>query len=299
MKNFSNDVDVVLVKATFKKMAEITRNDVSTAKYRMAQAIRVSAGKRESLEYDKDGADIHDVRKAGVDLNNFTKWAASVFVGCSSSQFIEGIQEMINADGADLRRQQVCLDSDDEEEELEAMREIPTCGPLVGLDLDAMCENLQLEEALQEMVIQSPYSIWRSMKGRKVIIEMMDTANEQLFWMASILESRRRQQTANASSLVDPQAWPPPDSAAWRVAKDVLPEVFDDANVHYCAAVMRKRMVMHFIPLVNEEKFTTQILRDQMQALVLATSEVVVNRLTEECYPSLVNVYEDAMRSRR
>ena len=44
---------------------------------------------------------------------------------------------------------------------------------------------------------------------------------------------------------------------------------------------------------------TTQILKDQMQALVLATSEVVVNRLTDECYPTLVNVYEDAMRSRR
>merc|ERR1712072_56357 len=156
-----------------------------------------------------------------------------------------------------------------------------------------------METSLQEMVAGSSYSIWRSIKGRKVVIEMMDSVNEHLYWMASILESRRQEATADASKLVDPEVWPPEDAQGWKVAKAILPDVFEDANVHYCSGVVRKRMIMSFIARVNEEKYSTSTLRDQMQALVLATSEILVTKLADECYPRLVDTYEETLRQRR
>merc|ERR1712134_72769 len=102
MKNYSNDVNPVLVKATFKRMAQVDeRQSTNEVKKRMANAIRVNTGSRGQMEQQDDD---YDVMARGIELDQFEKWAAAVFINCDMSEFIEGVLEMIKTDGSELRR---------------------------------------------------------------------------------------------------------------------------------------------------------------------------------------------------
>ena len=59
----------------------------------------------------------------------------------------------------------------------------------------------------------------------------------------------------------------------------------------YCADQIRKTLVLEYIRQVNRGTYANKTLKDQMQALVLATSEVLVEKISEGGYVSLKDAY--------
>lgn len=288
MKNFSPDVNPALVKATFKQMAEVAQNRTQGAqKQRMADAIKVRAGSRELFE---DVENDHDVLAQGIKLDQFVKWAASVFMNCEASEFIEGISEMMKTDGAELRRQAPTAHVDEEEEEDEE-DEPPQCGPVITVDFVELFQKIDMQPSLNTMISEARYSIWRSLKGRQLVMDMCISAQLIFQDIAAQIEHQRRQQTQQTNVLVVAEAWPPLGAEAIRVAKVTLNVVFDRYNADWCADRLRKRLVLEYIPQVNRTSFASLTLRDQMQALVLATSEVLVAKVSEEAFVLLEEAY--------
>jgi len=284
MCNFSHDVNPVLVKATFKRMALVEESD-DEAKRRMKNALRT----------DIDGVDDdYDVMRHGISREQFVKWAAAVFLNCDAEEFVEGIEEMIVADGEDVRRrkQQLANDTEDDTDEFD---QEPSCGPLETLDFGAIFESIRMAEPLDALTAQSKFSIWRSIKGRQLTSDMVVSGKLHFTRVAALLESKRRQLTVKANPTVNSQVWPPLDAEAKSVAKRVLPEVFDSLDAITCSEIIRKGLVLEYIRQVNSEKYSSSALKDQMQALVLATTEVIVDKMSEEAYVVVANAYVGAL----
>merc|ERR1712178_280725 len=174
-------------------MAEIPdENSLAVRKRRMADAIRVRATSGSQLDELENDAGIFT---HGITLQQFTKWAASVFVNCDSEEFVEGIVEMMK-DGAEQRRnntnsrQEDVDDEDDEEEQA-------TCGPVKTCDLPVFWETVATEtrDCLGHMLTQSRYSIWRSLKGRQLTVDMHISAKLIFEDFASQVEHQRRKLT--------------------------------------------------------------------------------------------------------
>merc|ERR1711871_1248543 len=92
--------------------------------------------------------------------------------------------------------------------------------------------------------------------------------------------------------MVNAKAWPPLDAESNTVARRVMPQVLESVDAVTCAEVIRKRLVLEYIRQVNREKYSSNALKDQMQALVLATTEVLVDKMSEEAYVHVKNAYE-------
>jgi len=286
MKTFSRDVDPVLVKATFKRMAQVDKNlSASDVKLKMANAIKLSSGAQTEMESADDN---YDIMAHGITQVQFTKWAAAVFLNCEASEFIEGITEMIRTDGSDLRRPSGGVlraqnkDSEDDEEEN------PMCGPVDTFNFVEVFEELGIDAALEELISSSRYSIWRSIKGRELAADMIVSSKLTFTDVASLIEHRRRELTVLEG--VD-EYWPPRDTDAKRVSKQVMDKVFKMVDSAYCADQIRKTLVLEYIRQVNRGTYANKTLKDQMQALVLATSEVLVEKISEGGYVSLKDAY--------
>jgi hypothetical protein len=287
MTNFSPSVNAALVKATYKKMAEIPdENSLAVRKRRMADAIRANGTQMDELENDA-GIFTH-----GITLQQFTKWAASVFVNCDSEEFVEGIVEMMK-DGAEERRTNTNSrrreeESDDDEEEQ------PVCGPVKTCDLPIFWEQIATEtrDCLGNILTQSRYSIWRSLKGRQLTVDMHISAKLIFEDFCAQVEHQRRKLTKETNPLVLAETWPPQDAEDLRVAREVLLQVFDRFDESQCADIVRKKLILEYIPQVNRDTYASQTLKDQMQALVLATSEVLVETMSKEAFSYLLSCYE-------
>ena len=69
-------------------------------------------------------------------------------------------------------------------------------------------------------------------------------------------------------------------------------QVYETVDAISCAETIQKKLVMEYIRQVNSQIYSSNTLRDQMQALVLAVSEILVDKMSEEAYPQLKNFYE-------
>lgn len=290
MQNFSPNVNPALVKATFKRMAQVSgKQSLGTRKQRIANAVRAGAGSQ--LNNVDDDFDVFD---CGITLDQFTKWAATVFTNCDASEFIEGIAEMAKSDGSDIRRGEASHGAREEEEEEEEDEEDeePSCGPVRTLDIQEIWEKVDLQQALSEMLSESRYSICRSLKGRQLAMDMIVSCKLHFTHIASQIEHRRRVLTKETNPLVISDAWPPQNAEGERVARRVLIHVFDSQDATAFAEAMRKRLIMEYIPQVNRDSYATSTLKDQMQALVLASCQLLVDMTSEQAYQILLNAYD-------
>merc|ERR1712054_600256 len=139
---------------------------------------------------------------------------------------------------------------------------------------------------------ESRYSIWRSLKGRQLVMDMIVSCKLHFVHLASQIEHRRRVLTKETNPLVISDAWPPQNSEGERVARRVLIQVFESYDANHVAEAMRKRLIMEYIPQVNRDSYTTSTLKDQMQALVLASCQLLVDMASEQAYQVLQNAYE-------
>lgn len=87
--------------------------------------------------------------------------------------------------------------------------------------------------------------------------------------------------------------WPPQDGEAERLAQKAMQQVFESMDAIEFAEIMRKKLVVEYIRQVNFETYSSKMLKDQMQALVLAMAELLVDKMSEEAYVALKNAYED------
>lgn len=69
-------------------------------------------------------------------------------------------------------------------------------------------------------------------------------------------------------------------------------KVFDTMDAATCAQIMRKNLVLEYIKQVNYDTYSSNTLKDQMQALVLASAELMLDSVTELAYPALSAAYE-------
>lgn len=286
MQNFTRDVNPVLIKATFKRMAQVgNRLSKDDFKRKMANAVKVGSGARDEIDSVHDD---YDVMAHGITREQFVTWAAAVFLNCDATEFIEGIGEMIKTDGADMRRPAVGMQkrqSHDQEEEQEPEEHV-TCGPLEGLELAHIFDKLSIENALDELISQSRYSIWRSIKGREIAADMAVSSKLSFTYFASLVEHKRRQLSSFEDGSVE--SWPPTNTEG---AKTILDEVYANLDSSACADLIRKQLVLEYIRQVNQSSFANKTLKDQMQGLVLAVSEVLVEKMSEGAYDGLREAY--------
>lgn len=253
----------------------------------MANAIKFMAGSSEQMEDVQNDKDVFDT---GITVEQFTKWAARVFVNCEAEEFIEGIREMMKADRPPPQCQSISTQEEEDDEE----EELASCGPVETLDLQEVWGNVDLQGPLHTMMTESRYSIWRSMKGRQLIVDMTVSAKFIFEEFASQVEHQRRKLTKEKNPLMGmlAEAWPPQDAEGQRAARCVLETVLEKFDTDRCADVVRKKLVLEYISQVNQDNYASQTLKDQMQALVLAASEVLVNQIAEDAYEFVIGAYD-------
>jgi len=296
MKNFSRDVNPVLVKATFKRMALVDdKQTQGEAKQRMANAIR--GGKVADINDD------YALMASGIPLTQFVKWAAAVFMNCDMPEFIEGILEMIKTDGSDVRRAPTAatgtpapnamrhVEEEEDMQEESLLDQEPSCGPVQGFDVKNLFADLCLDEAVEQLVSQSRYSIWRSIKGRQLAADMVVSSKLIFTHVASVFEHRRQQLSKELNPLVAAEKWPPENEEARRVAQRVMNEVCETLDESTCSDYMRKSLIFEYIRQVNAETYSSSTLKDQMQALVLANVELLLSKLSEHAFRVMVDMY--------
>merc|ERR1712086_684815 len=93
--------------------------------------------------------------------------------------------------------------------------------------------------------------------------------------VAALVEHKRRVVTVQMTPMVIAEVWPPQDSEAERTAQRALAKVYETVDAISCAERIQKKLVMEYIRQVNSQIYSSNTLRDQMQALVLAISEIL------------------------
>lgn len=155
---------------------------------------------------------------------------------------------------------------------------------LAGVSVSDIMDELGLEEALKEQVMMSPHSVWRSLKARKLIVQMVSAAEDQLEALLMRFEQHRRELSSQqpGAAQVDVQQWPPTAGDGTRIAHAVLPAAWEAAGTEELHGQLYEAILTSFLKQVEEHPYAKQELRQQMQALVTMASSFIADTVAEE-----------------
>jgi len=155
---------------------------------------------------------------------------------------------------------------------------------LAGVSVSDIVDELGLEEALKEQVMMSPHSVWRSLKARKILVQMVSAAEDQLEALLMRFEQHRRELSSQqpGAGQVDIQRWPPTAGDGTRIAHAVLPAAWEAAGTEELHGQLYEGILTAFLKQVEEHPYAKQELRQQMQALVTMASSFIADTVAEE-----------------
>lgn len=224
----------------------------------------------------------------------FTNWLATIFEDYADEQFQAGIEQLIEELGAQLSDLKLQLqrtnnesDSDDDSDEPEIITP--------GVDLNSIWAELDLETICGQLLTESPHPSWRSLKARSMVLSMIQTAQDLLVGLLAKFEAHRRRLTRKSGVDIDETIWPPASAAATQVARRVVPEAWELAEVELMDHKLRKRLVREFVGRVNSAGHATAAIRNQMQAMVLEVSNKIIELVADTAVPELQAAVQTAL----
>lgn len=152
-----------------------------------------------------------------------------------------------------------------------------------GVAMDTILEELGLEQALQDQVRTSQYSVWRSLKARKMVVEMVSLASEQLGALLLRFEHQYRL-LLSQHMVMFPEGklkLPPDPGEARRIAEAVLPQAWQDAGVEAFYGLLYEQLLSQFLTRVKADAYAKNDLRQQMQELVTTAADQITAEVAE------------------
>jgi hypothetical protein len=205
----------------------------------------------------------------------FTEWTIAIFEEYNDDQFKTGMKQLM----ADVRE---VLDEHSESEESSSSDsdgfDDESVQPTSGIPVTDIFESLIIDELCGEILNNATHTIWRSLKARRMVVSMVETARDAFVSLLARFEYHRQFLTESSGMDIDETRWPPSSNAERRVAKTVVPSAWDAARSTEFADHLRQLLTEEFLAQVNHSKHANSTLRNQMQALVLAITDLIVDQ---------------------
>merc|ERR1712070_147425 len=232
-------------------------------------------------------------RKKATELSFdlFADWTATIFEEYDDDQFKGGMMELIKDVSEALEAESESEETSESESD-EFDDEIGH--PTQGIEVENIFEALNLEEMCGDMLTNAEHTVWRTLKSRKLVVSMIETARDEFISFLARFEYHRQELTKASGMDVDETCWPPSSNAQLRIAQRVIPSAWEAVDSSDFALKLRKLLIQEFLARVNTTRYANGMLRNHMQALVLAITDVIVEETTGRGVQQLVEAVDAA-----